>query len=467
VHRGVVTARPLISCPPQCWQNFRGPVVYIDCSGAAVDNVLQFVPDNPSPYCRCNSDHESNCLYCGSCDYCCAGNECMRSTRYDANDFNSRAAFYLWMMDCTCGCATGNCPACYACLACCKCHATRPELDALQRDGMASSDLWQQTEQQTEQTEQQTDQTAPRKNSRKQRRARNCTHKAAASAEAVARAARADEATKDEQKKRKVIQKDRDAMKRMGREISWHHKPGWNGLRMSSDTWVVVKVRSAIDLELVAAVQSEIKGMPDSAFQPMGGQQHAFFDQKRRQHQFVIKDSKRPIMRLYLVLHSLFALVGYKCRGVFAITGGSHQFMHQDRGHYHSVSVFICITRRQVRFGQCGGPDIFLWMEAGDVIMFNGLVWHSGLLNDADSCVVFMYFDYEPFFVTPEMMATDPTADPSRFGFTKMYSEQQWYKFSADSDEKLLDIQDISDLRAAPTAILQALIPHDQWTLDT
>lgn len=196
------------------------------------------------------------------------------------------------MMDCTCGCATGNCPACYACLACCKCHATRPELDALQRDGMASSDLWQQTEQQTEQTEQQTDQTAPRKNSRKQRRARNCTHKAAASAEAVARAARADEATKDEQKKRKVIQKDRDAMKRMGREISWHHKPGWNGLRMSSDTWVVVKVRSAIDLELVAAVQSEIKGMPDSAFKPMGGQQHAFFDQKRRQHQFVIRQQE-------------------------------------------------------------------------------------------------------------------------------------------------------------------------------
>ena len=78
-------------------------------------------------------------------------------------------------------------------------------------------------------------------------------------------------------------------MKRTAREISWHHKPGWTGLRMSSDTWVVVRVRSAIDLELVAEVQSEINGMPNSAFSPMGGQEDTFFEQKRRQHQFVMK----------------------------------------------------------------------------------------------------------------------------------------------------------------------------------
>jgi hypothetical protein len=179
-----------------------------------------------------------------------------------------------------------------------------------------------------------------------------------------------------------------------------------------------------------------------------------------------MKGASKPAMRLYLILHSLFGLVRYTCRAVFGNTGGARQFMHQDRGHYHSISVFICITRRQVRFGQFGGPDIYVWMEPGDVIMFNGLVWHSGLLNETDSCVVFMYFDYETFHVTEEMLLDDPLADPSRFGFTKMYSEQQWYKFSADSDEKLLDIQDISDLRAAPTAILQALISHDQWTLD-
>ena len=105
-------------------------------------------------------------------------------------------------------------------------------------------------------------------------------------------------------------------------------------------------------------------------------------------------------------------------------------------------------------------------MEAGDVIIFNGLVWHSGLLNETDSCVVFMYFDYEPFFVTEEMLLEDPTADPSRFGFTKMYSEDQWQQFSSDSGVKLLNIQDLADIRAAPTAILHALIPQDQWTLD-
>ena len=65
-----------------------------------------------------------------------------------------------------------------------------------------------------------------------------------------------------------------------------------------------------------------------------------------------------------------------------------------------------------------------------------------------------------------EMLLDDPAADPSRFGFTKMYSEEQWQQFSVESDQKLLNIQDISDLRAAPTAIMQALIPQDQWTLD-
>ena len=105
-------------------------------------------------------------------------------------------------------------------------------------------------------------------------------------------------------------------------------------------------------------------------------------------------------------------------------------------------------------------------MEAGDVIVFNGLVWHSGLLNETDSCVVFMYFDQEAFYVTEEMLLDNPLADPSRFGFTKLYSENQWQQFSSDSDEKLLDIQVLSDLRAAPTAVLHALTSHDQWTLD-
>ena len=59
-----------------------------------------------------------------------------------------------------------------------------------------------------------------------------------------------------------------------------------------------------------------------------------------------------------------------------------------------------------------------------------------------------------------------PLADPSRFGFTKMYSEDQWQQFSSDIDQRQLNIQDLSDIRAAPTALLHALISHDQWTLD-
>ena len=122
--------------------------------------------------------------------------------------------------------------------------------------------------------------------------------------------------------------------------------------------------------------------------------------------------------------------------------------------------------------GKCGSdslvvPVIYICMDGGwNVTLFNGLVLHSGLLNETDSCVVFMYFDYESFFVTEEMLLDDPLADPSRFGFTKMYSEDQWQQFSSDSDGKLLDIQDLSDLRAAPTAILHGLISQDQWILD-
>ena len=70
------------------------------------------------------------------------------------------------------------------------------------------------------------------------------------------------------------------------------------------------------------------------------------------------------------------------------------------------------------------------------------------------------------FHVTEEMLLDDPLADPSRFGFTKMYSEDQWQQFSSDIDQSQLTIQDLSDIRAAPTALLHALISHDQWTLD-
>ena len=63
-----------------------------------------------------------------------------------------------------------------------------------------------------------------------------------------------------------------------------------------------------------------------------------------------------------------------------------------------------------------------------------------------------------------------PAARPGAGAFDRQNQmaavQDQWQQFSSDSDEKLLNIQDVADIRAAPTAILGALIPRDQWTLD-
>ena len=107
-------------------------------------------------------------------------------------------------------------------------------------------------------------------------------------------------------------------------------------------------------------------------------------------------------------------------------------------------------------------------MNAGDVLCFNGLVWHSGLQNDADSCVVFMYFDRKAFYLTQEMRA-DRNADQSRFGFTKMYSELEWQQYSASfkSDPDEYDCVTLAHLEMLPTSLLRALVPASEFTLDT
>ena len=174
------------------------------------------------------------------------------------------------------------------------------------------------------------------------------------------------------------------------------------------------------------------------------------------------------IMELYLLLRSILHLTGWTvCRGVFAITGGEHQYMHRDRGFYHSLSIFVCIVARSVRFGRPGRTDWVLHMKPGDVAVFNGMVWHSGLCNASDSCMVFMYFDKVRYTVDPKELA-DPQADPSRFGFKVMLNEQQWSDYSASrsSNPETLHIQELTDIRAVGVAMLHALIPKDQWTLD-
>ena len=95
------------------------------------------------------------------------------------------------------------------------------------------------------------------------------------------RVARAESEKKATEKQDKAVKRQRDAMLRTAREICWHPGISLTGMRMSSDVWVVFRVHKAIDISLLDAVRQEIFSLPDSAFQPMGGQQDKFFDQKR------------------------------------------------------------------------------------------------------------------------------------------------------------------------------------------
>ena len=258
-------------------------------------------------------------------------------------------------------------------------------------------------------------------------------------------------------------------MVRIARETSWHQSISLIGMRMSSDVWVVLRVAQGIELELVDAVRQEINELTDSAFIAMGGQQDKFFEEKG--------DSTNSLWKTRANQSCVYISSSIRCL-VWLATNAEQSLLLQAVLISWCIKTVGIIIQSVYSFaslgGNCGSDSlvvrtiIYVWMEAGDVIIFNGLVWHSGLSNDIDSCVVFMYFDYEPFFITEEILLADPNADPSRFGFTKIYSKEKWQQFSvyAESDQKLLNIQDLSDIRAAPTAILHALIPHDQWTLD-
>ena len=205
--------------------------------------------------------------------------------------------------------------------------------------------------------------------------------------------------------------------------------------------------------------------IPLSKFKAMGGQA-GMWSQARRQYQFPTNKSNIPSSRLVVVMKSFMALCGWHIiRAMFCIVGGSHQFMHRDRGHYHSISLFVCLVARRVRFGRRGGEDFEVFMNAGDVLAFNGLVWYSGFANDSDSCVVFMYFDREPFYITDEMRA-DETADQSRFGFTKMYNEEQWVEYSAThtADQDTYTAVQLENMEMLPTSLLRALVPASEFT---
>ena len=269
-------------------------------------------------------------------------------------------------------------------------------------------------------------------------------------------------------KEHKRVKAQNNALIKLQRDTKWHHSITQDGARMDSGVMALLLIPLAISASMVSAVAVQISEMKDSAFVAMGGQDERFFSQKRKQNMLPFANVNSAIMQLYLLFRQILHLTGWiHCRGVFAITGGLHQYMHQDRGFYHSLSVFVCIKARSVRFGRPGRTDLVIHMNPGDVAVFNGTVWHSGLFNAPDSCVIFMYFDKERYAVDPKELE-DPQADPSRFGFKVMFNEQQWSAYSASRSDnpETLHIQELTDIKAVGVAMLHALIPKDQWTLD-
>ena len=98
-------------------------VFVLDSDGSIIgkpDDFCDLLVSIDPGYCFCNQDSDSDCTHCGLCSHCCRG-ECVAYTRYTPDDFETRSAFYIWLMDCTCRCDGGSCAKCYLCQGCCAC----------------------------------------------------------------------------------------------------------------------------------------------------------------------------------------------------------------------------------------------------------------------------------------------------------------------------------------------------------
>ena len=97
-------------------------VFVLDSDGSIIgkpDDFCDLLVSIDPGYCFCNQDSDSDCTRCGLCSHCCRG-ECVAYTRYTPDDFETRSAFYIRLMDCTCRC-DGCCAKCYLCQGCCAC----------------------------------------------------------------------------------------------------------------------------------------------------------------------------------------------------------------------------------------------------------------------------------------------------------------------------------------------------------
>ena len=98
-------------------------VFILDADGTVIDRPDEYyrlATPNDFEYCFCNQDSDHNCVNCGKCGHCCEG-ECRNYTRWEPDDFETRSAFYDWLLNCTCGCDDGSCIDCYLCQGCCTC----------------------------------------------------------------------------------------------------------------------------------------------------------------------------------------------------------------------------------------------------------------------------------------------------------------------------------------------------------
>ena len=80
------------------------------------------------------------------------------------------------------------------------------------------------------------------------------------------------------------------------------------------------------------------------------------------------------------------------------ITGGNVvQHRHTDQGLDNSYSVIVAFTDRNFTIYYTDGSHtvVELSLHAGDVLVFNTLVWHAGGVNDESSAAMFMYYDVD------------------------------------------------------------------------
>ena len=104
-------------------------------------------------------------------------------------------------------------------------------------------------------------------------------------------------------------------------------------------------------------------------------------------------------------------------------------------------------------------------MEPGDVSIFNGNVWHSGLKNADIRAVMFYYFDMDPFWIDHERVQAGE--DMSRFGFTIMLDKSEWESYREERAGSPEDLRfSYCKITEVATLLMQGVVSVDTISLD-